>query len=261
MLLAVDIGNTNIKFGIFNGDDLIRTLTISCNKDKTADEYSVELYSLIRVMGIHRQNFTGCIISSVVPTVTQRIDAAVRALLNVEPLVLGPGVKTGLNIRIEDPSTLGADLVAACVAAINELPAPCIVISMGTATVMCVIGPDKAMLGGPIAPGVMISLNALTGNAALLISVALDAPDSVIGNNTDRSIRSGVVWGTVCMIDGMIDRIEKELGSECSVVATGGMAKTIIKHCAHDIVIKDDLIMQGLRIIYNKNQKQPGYHP
>ena len=255
MLLAVDIGNTNIKFGIFNGDELMRTLTISCNKDKTADEYSVELYSLIRVMGIHRTDFGGCIISSVVPTVTARIDSAIRGLLGIEPLIVGPGVRTGLNIRIEDPSTLGADLVVACVAANAEYPAPCIVISMGTATVLCVIDRNRAMLGGPIAPGVMVSLNALTGNAALLVSVALDAPKSVIGNNTDRSIRAGVVWGTVCMIDGMIDRIERELGEKCTVVATGGMAKTIIPHCTHEITVKDDLIMQGLRLIYAKNQK------
>lgn len=255
MLLAVDIGNTNIKFGIFDRDVLIRTLTISCNKNKTADEYGVELYSLIRVMGIHRTDFDGCIISSVVPVVTARIRAAVMDLLGIESLVVGPGIKTGLNIRIEDPSQLGADLVVACVSANAKYPAPCIVISMGTATVMCVIDKNRSMLGGPIAPGVMVSLNALTGNAALLYSVSLDAPESVIGNNTDRSIRSGVVWGTVCMIDGMIDRIEKELGEKCSVVATGGMAKTIIKHCAHEITVQDDLIMQGLKLIYDRNKK------
>ncbi len=255
MLLAVDIGNTNIKFGIFDRDVLIRTLTISCNKNKTADEYGVELYSLIRVMGIHRTDFDGCIISSVVPVVTARIRSAVMDLLGIESLVVGPGIKTGLNIRIEDPSQLGADLVVACVSANAKYPAPCIVISMGTATVMCVIDKNRSMLGGPIAPGVMVSLNALTGNAALLYSVSLDAPESVIGNNTDRSIRSGVVWGTVCMIDGMIDRIEKELGEKCSIVATGGMAKTIIKHCAHEITVQDDLIMQGLKLIFDRNQK------
>ena len=254
MLLAVDIGNTNIKFGIFDGDALIRTLTVSCDKNKTADEYAVELYSLIRVMGIHRKDFDGCIISSVVPTVTARIQSAVSDMLGIEALVVGPGIKTGLNIRIEDPSQLGADLVVACVAANAGYPAPCIVISMGTATVMCVIDKNRAMLGGPIAPGVMVSLNALTGNAALLYSVSLDAPKSVIGNNTDRSIRSGLVWGTVCMIDGMIDKIEQVLGEKCTVVATGGMAKTLIQHCTHDITIQHDLIMQGLKLIYDKNR-------
>lgn len=258
MLLAVDIGNTNIKYGIFDNGALTRTLTVSCDKNKTADEYGVELYSLIRVMGIHRTDFDGCIISSVVPLVTSRIDLAVRDLLGVEPMIVGPGLKTGLNIRIEDPSTLGADLVTACVAANASFPAPCIAICMGTATAMCVIDKNHSMIGGPIAPGVMVSLNALTGNAALLVSVALDAPKSVIGNNTDRSIRSGVVWGSACMIDGMIDKIEQELGATCSVVATGGMANAIIPHCSHRIRIVEDLIMQGLRLIYERNKKVKG---
>ncbi len=255
MLLTADIGNTNIKFGIFDKSDLIRTLTISCSKAKTADEYGVELYSLIRVMGIHREDFSGCIISSVVPLVTTRIDEAVRDLLGVEPLIVGPGVKTGLNIRIDDPSILGADLVCACVAANNISPAPLIVISMGTATVWCVIDKNGSMIGCPIAPGVSVSLEALTNNTALLQGVSFTAPKSVIGKNTDKSIRAGVIWGTVCMIDGMIDKIEKELGEKCSVIATGGLSKTIIRYCEHDIEIKENLILEGLRIIYERNKK------
>ena len=255
MLLTADIGNTNIKFGIFDGEELIRTLTISCNKAKTADEYGVELYSLIRVMGIHRDDFTGCIISSVVPLVTTRIEDAVRELLGVEPLIVGPGVKTGLNIRIEDPSTLGADQVCACVAANCYKDAPMIVISMGTATVWCLIDKSGSMIGCPIAPGVAVSLEALTKNTALLQDVAFTAPDSVIGKNTDKSIRAGVVWGTVCMIDGMIDRIEKEIGQKCHVIATGGLAKTIIKYCDHEIEIHENLILNGLCRIYERNKK------
>ena len=255
MLLTADIGNTNIKFGIFNEDQLIRTLTISCNKAKTADEYGVELYSLIRVMGIHRDDFTGCIISSVVPIVTTRIDEAVRSILGVEPLIVGPGVKTGLNIRIDDPSTLGADLVTACVAANAVKSGPKIVISMGTATAWCVIDKDNNMIGVPIAPGVTVSLEALTNNTALLQSVAFKAPSSVIGKNTDKSIRAGVVWGTVCMIDGMIDKIEAELGEKCTVFATGGIAKTIIPHCDHEIDVRQNLILEGLRLIYERNKK------
>ena len=255
MLLTADIGNTNIKFGIFDGKELIRTLTISCNKAKTADEYGVELYSLIRVMGIHRDDFSGCIISSVVPIVTSCIDAAVRDILGIEPIILGPGVKTGLNIRIDDPSTLGADLVAACVAAGVSEKAPTIVISMGTATVWCVIDKDGSMIGCSIAPGIAVSLEALTKNTALLQSVAFKAPDSVIGKNSDRSIRAGAVWGTVCMIDGMIDKIEEELGCDCSIVATGGLAKTIIRYCKHDIRIEENLILEGLRQIYKRNTR------
>ena len=255
MLLTADIGNTNIKFGIFHRDELIRTLTISCNKAKTADEYGVELYSLIRVMGIHRDDFTGCIISSVVPIVTARIDEAVRGILGVEPLIVGPGVKTGLNIRIDDPSTLGADLVTACVAANAGEPSPKIVISMGTATVWCVIDRHNSMIGCAIAPGVTVSLEALTKNTALLQSVAFTAPRSVIGTNSDKSIRAGAVWGTVCMIDGMIDRIEEELGDTCTVIATGGLADTIIRYCKHEIEIRENLILEGLRMIYERNKK------
>ena len=255
MLLTADIGNTNIKFGIFDEMALIRTLTVSCDKAKTADEYGVELYSLIRVMGIHRDDFDGCIISSVVPLITERIDRAVRDILGVEPMIVGPGIKTGLNIRIDDPSTLGADLVVACVAANAIQKGPKIVISMGTATAWCVIDKNDSMIGVPIAPGVAVSLEALTKNTALLQSVAFKAPSSVIGKNTDKSIRAGIVWGTVCMIDGMIDKIEKELGEECAIIATGGLANTIIRYCDHEIEIKENLILEGLRLIYERNKK------
>lgn len=255
MLLTADIGNTNIKFGIFHEKELIRTLTISCNKAKTADEYGVELYSLIRVLGIHREDFSGCIISSVVPLVTTRIEDAVRDILGVESLIVGPGVKTGLNICIEDPSTLGADLVCACVAANAHNKAPMIVISMGTATVWCVIDKHGNMIGCPIAPGVSVSLEALTKNTALLQDVAFTAPKSVIGKNTDKSIRAGVVWGTACMIDGMIDKIEKELGEKCKILSTGGLSDKIIRYCEHEITIEKDLIIEGLRLIYERNKK------
>ena len=236
MLLTADIGNTNIKFGIFDKKELIRTLTVSCDKAKTADEYGVELYSLIRVMGIHRDDFDGCIISSVVPLVTTRIEDAARSILGVEPMIVGPGVKTGLNIRIDDPSTLGADLVVACVAANHCASAPMIVISMGTATVFCVIDKNGSMVGCNIAPGVAVSLEALTKNTALLQSVNFKAPNTV---------------------NGMIEMIEKELGQPCKVIATGGLSEKIIRYCAHDIEIKENLILEGLRLIYERNQKAP----
>ncbi|MBR1533809.1 MAG: type III pantothenate kinase [Ruminococcus sp.] len=255
MLLTADIGNTNIKFGIFDEKSLIRTLTVSCDKAKTADEYGVELYSLIRVMGIHRDDFDGCIISSVVPIITERIDRAVRDILGVEPMVVGPGIKTGLNIRIDDPSTLGADLVTACVSANAIKKGPKIVISMGTATVWCVIDRHDSMIGCAIAPGITVSLEALTKNTALLQDVAFTAPKTVIGTNSDKSIRAGIVWGTAYMIDGMIDRIERELKAECTIIATGGLANTIIKYCDHEIEIRENLILEGLRLIYERNKK------
>lgn len=256
MLSTVDIGNTNIKMGFFENEELKFTFTFSTKHSWTADEYASDLYSLMRVNGIKKSDIDGCILSSVVPQINARICAAFEQVCRIKPLIVGPGIKTGLNIRIEDPSTLGSDLVVSCVAANRYYPNPTIVISMGTATVFCVIDKDGSMLGGPIAPGVNISLEALTKGTALLYSVSLDAPKSVIGKNTDKSIRAGVVWGSACMIDGMIDKIESELGEKCTLVATGGLSYSIIKNCTHQIEIRPDLIMQGLRLIYEKNQRK-----
>ncbi len=255
MLSTVDIGNTNIKMGLFEDETLKYTVTFSTEPKKTADEYAADLYSLMRVNSIKKDDIDGCIISSVVPQVNARISDAFLRVCSVKPLVVGPGIKTGLNLRIEDPSTLGADLVAACVGANHFCGHPAIVISMGTATAFCVLDQKGDMIGVPIAPGVNISLEALTKGTALLHSVSLDAPKSVIGKNTDKSIRAGVVWGNVCMIDGMIDMIEREVGEKCALVATGGLANSIIKNCSHKIEIRPDLIMQGLRLIYDKNHK------
>lgn len=253
MLLTIDVGNTNIKFGVYDGEELHRIIKLSTDIHKTADEFAVELYTLFQVYSVDCFSIDGCIMCSVVPRITKRLKAAVKSVTGVDAIVVGPGVKTGVNIRIEDPTTLGSDLVVGCAAAQSILGAPCIVISMGTATALCVIDKDKVMQGVTIAPGVSISLEALTNRGALLPSIALYAPENVIGKNTDESIRSGVVIGTACMIDGMIDKIEQQLGYKCSVVATGGIAPMIVTNCAHDILLKDDLILEGLRIIYEKN--------
>ncbi len=253
MLLTIDVGNTNIKFGVYDGDELHRIIKLSTDSHKTADEFAVELYTLFQVYSVDCFSIDGCIICSVVPRVTNRLKAAVKSVTGVDALVVGPGIKTGVNIRIEDPTTLGADLVVACAAAQAMFDTPCIVISMGTATAMFVIDSNRIMQGGSIAPGVSISLDALTNNGALIPSISLNAPQNIIGKNTDEAIRSGVILGTACMIDGMIDKIEKELGYKCSVVATGGIAPMIVNSCSHDIVLKDDLILDGLRIIYKKN--------
>jgi len=253
MLLTIDVGNTNIKFGVYDGDVLYRTIKLSTDTHKTADEFAVELYTLFQVYGIADDIIDGCIICSVVPRVTKRLKAAVKSVTGVDALIVGPGIKTGVNICIDDPATLGADLVVACAAAQTLFDIPCIVISMGTATAMFVIDENKKMLGGTIAPGVSISLDALTSHGALIPSIALNAPDHVIGKNTDDSIRAGAVVGTACMIDGMIEKFEKEIGQKCSVVATGGIAPMIVKNCTHDIILKDDLILEGLRIIFEKN--------
>ncbi len=254
MLLTIDVGNTNIKFGIYDENELHRIIKISTDSHKTADEIAVELYTLFQVYSVDPFSIDGCIICSVVPRITKRLVAAVKSVTGVDAIVVGPGIKTGVNICIDDPATLGADLVVACAAAQTMYPTPCVVISMGTATAMFVVDSSRRMLGGTIAPGVSISLDALTANGALLPSIALNAPKNIIGKNTDDSIRSGVVIGAACMLDGMIDKFEKELGEKCTIIATGGIAPMIVNNCSHDIILKDDLILEGLRIIYDKNK-------
>lgn len=254
MLLTIDVGNTNIKFGIYDENELHRIIKISTDSHKTADEIAVELYTLFQVYSVDPFAIDGCIICSVVPRITKRLVSAVKSVTGVDALVVGPGIKTGVNICIDDPATLGADLVVACAAAQSMYKTPCVVISMGTATAMFVVDSSRRMLGGSIAPGVSISLDALTNHGALLPSIALNAPKNIIGKNTDDSIRSGVVLGTACMLDGMIDKFEKELNEKCTIIATGGIAPMIVNNCSHDIILKDDLILEGLRIIYDKNK-------
>ena len=254
MLLVIDIGNTNIKFGLFEGDELVMLARVSTDRTKTSDEFAGEIHAVMRVYGFDEKQIDGCIISSVVPQVLRTVKQAIITTVGIEPLVVGPGIKTGLNIKIDNPSSTGADLVTGCVAALHLYSAPSIVISMGTATTIIVLDKSGAMIGGAISPGVSISMTALSDKTALLPSVAMEAPKKAIGKNTDECIRSGVVLGNACMIDGMIDRINKELGEECTVVATGGIAQEIIPSCTHNIILRDDLMLQGLRIIYNKNR-------
>lgn len=255
MILCVDVGNTNITMGIFKDKKLVLKTKISTDKGKTADEYAIEIFTMFRVYSIELSDVDGCIIGSVVPQVTSQLKEALKNLFGCTPLIVGAGIKTGLNIKIDSPETLGADLVVGCVAAAELYPCPCIVICMGTATTICYMDKNKAMCGGAIMPGVSLSLNALTTTSALLPSVSLDATKSVIGKNTNECIKSGVVWGAVCMLDGMIEKIEEESKSDCTIVASGDLSPVIVSHCKRKIIVKDDLVMQGLRIIYEKNKK------
>ncbi len=254
MLLVIDIGNTNIKFGLFKGEELVMLARVSSDRTKTADEFAGEIYSVFNVYGFSTNDISGCIISSVVPSVLHTVKAAVKTTMGIEPLVVGPGLKTGLNIKIDNPASTGADLVTGCVAALSLYGAPSIVVSMGTATTIVVLDKTGAMVGGAIAPGVGISMNALSDKCALLPSSHFEAPKSVIGRGTDECIRSGVVLGSASMLDGMIDRINEEMGVKCKVIATGGIAQDIVPSCRHEIILRDDLMLQGLKIIYDKNR-------
>ena len=255
MVLAIDIGNTNIVLGGFMGDELEFVARIATNANKTEDEYATKIKSILVLHEVDKASVKGAIISSVVPPLTRVMADAVKMVYGIEPFLVGPGIKTGINIHCDDPSTVGADLICGCVAANSIYGNPSLVIDMGTATKMMVIDKTGTFIGVSIIPGVNIALKALASGTAQLPQISLEAPKSVIGKNTADCMRSGAVFGNASMIDGMIDRFNDEMGCELKLIATGGLSKTIIKHCRHNIIADEDLILKGLNIIYKKNLK------
>lgn len=254
MLLAIDIGNTNITLGAYDNDVLCFTARLATVQGTTADQYAVEIKNILDLHGLNHERIEDCIVSSVVPSVGGAICNAVSLLCNIVPLELGPGVKTGLNIKIDNPAQLGADLVAGAVGAICEYTLPCVVIDMGTASTISVIDRNGAYLGGIISAGVRLTLKALTENTAQLPAIDITAPKTVISTNTVDCMKSGLIYGTAAMIDGLLDRIIEELGEIPTVVATGGLSKDIIIHCKNEIIYNANLLLDGLREIYEKNK-------
>ena len=253
MLLAIDIGNTNIVLGGFDGDKLKFVARIATNASKTEDEYATKIRSILALHNVETPSVKGVIISSGVPPLNSVMKRAIRIVYGVEPIMVGPGIKTGINILCDNPSTVGADLICACVAAHHIYGSPSLIVDMGTATKMMVMDKNGAFIGVSIIPGVNIALKALSGGTAQLPQISLEAPDSVIGKNTVDCMRSGVVYGNASLIDGMIDRFNEEMGQELQVIATGGLASTIVCHCKHKIIMDDDLLLKGLNILYGKN--------
>ena len=255
MLLAVDIGNTNITIGLYKNDKLIFVSRLATERKRMPDQYAAELSAIFSLHSIDTAEFSGAIISSVVPELTGTIKAAVGFITKQTPIIIGPGVKTGLNIKIDNPAQLGADLVAGAVGAISKYELPCLVLDMGTATKISVIDSNANYKGCTIAAGVRISLDALSSGASQLSAISLDAPPSAIGTNTVTSMQSGTVLGTAAMIEGMCKRLENALGEKVkTVVATGGIAADIIRYCDMNIKYDADLILDGLKFIYNKNK-------
>ena len=253
MILTVDIGNTNIVLGGVRDQDIVFEARLKTDATKTSDQYCVDLKILLDVYGIAAKDIEGAIIGSVVPQVLNSFQTAIKKLTGKTSLVVGPGLKTGLNIRLENPGQTGADLVAADVAALREHKPPLIVIDMGTATTMSVLDQSGAHIGGCIIPGVKISMDALTDRTALLPGLQLDQPKAAIGRNTIDAMRSGIMMGTACMIDGMVQRFQEELGYETTVIATGGIAKFIIPMCKTPIIYDKDLLIKGLAALYRDN--------
>ena len=255
MILAVDIGNSNIVVGGMEGRNIVFEARVRTDATKTSDEYCIDLKNILDIYGVDRGSVEGTIIASVVPQVLNSIKTAVKKLTGKNSLVVGPGLKTGLNIKIENPSQTGADLVVGAVAALREHKPPMIVIDMGTATTMIVLDETGALIGGCICPGVKISLDALTDRTALLPGLQLDQPKRAIGRNTIDCMRSGIMMGNACMLDGMIERMEAELGSKTTVIATGGIAKFVVPMCKTPIIYDKDLLVKGLAALYQDNKR------
>ena len=254
MILVIDIGNSNIVIGGVENEEIVFEARLRTETTKTSDQYCVDLKILLDVNGIDKNQIEGSIIASVVPQVLNSMQTAVKKLTGQQSLVVGPGLKTGLNIRLENPSQTGADLVVGCVAALREHKPPLIVVDMGTATTMVVLDETGALVGGSISPGIKISMDALTERTALLPGLQLDQPKKVIGRNTIDCMRSGIMVGAACMLDGMIQRMEEELGQKTTVVATGGISRFVLPLCKREIIYDKDLLIKGLVALYRDNK-------
>lgn len=255
MILAIDVGNSNIVVGCIEKADIRFIERLSTDRKKTELEYAVSIKNIMEIYHIQAGELEGGIISSVVPQVTEVMKRAVEKLIKAPVKIVGPGLKTGLNILIDNPAQLGGDLLVDSVAALAEHEPPLIIIDMGTATTVCVINEKRQYLGGMILPGIRTSLDSLVSNTSLLQQIGLEPPTKVIGSNTIDSMKSGILYGNAAALDGLIERIEEELGQRTTIVATGGLAKFVIPFCKREIAIDDDLLLKGLKIIYDKNRR------
>ena len=255
MLLAIDIGNTNLVIGCIENDEILFKARIATDRTRTSDQYGVEIKNMMEAYGVHVSDIDDCIIASVVPPVFNSVKTGVLKVIGKQPMVVGPGLKTGLNIHVDVPSQVGSDRIVVAVAALAEYKAPLILMDLGTATTMDVVEPDNVYMGGVILPGVKVALDALTSRAAQLPAISLDKPKSVVGKNTVDCMRSGMMFGTAATIDGLVERIEEELGHKATLIATGGMAQFITPLCKREIILEKDLLLKGLNIIYKKNKR------
>lgn len=258
MILAIDIGNSNIVLGCIHNREIKKEARIATDLVKTSDQYCAELKNMLDLLEIPVSSIEGSIISSVVPPLLNSFKTAIRKLTGKVPLVVGPGIKTGLNILLDNPALAGGDLIVGAVAALAEYPTPMLIIDMGTATTITAIDEKGNYLGGCICPGVKISAEALSGRTAQLPAISLEAPKKAIGRNTIDSMRSGLMMGSAAMLDGMIERMEEELGHPVTVIATGGIARFVIPMCRRKILYDKDLLLKGLLRLYENNKKPGG---
>ena len=255
MILAIDVGNTNIVLGCIDGDECLFVERLSTVRTKTELEYAIDIKNVLDIYHIHRSDIEGGIVSSVVPQITNIVKLAVEKILKKEVLVVGAGIKTGLNIRMDNPAQLGSDLVVNAVAGIAEYPVPLLILDLGTANTVSVIDKNKNYIGGMIYPGIGVSLDSLTARASQLGGIGIEAPEHIIGKNTVECMKSGIIYSSAAATDGIIDRLQDELEGEATVIATGGLAKKIVPYCKREIILDHDLLLKGLAVIYRKNRK------
>lgn len=266
LVLAIDMGNSNIVIGCVSDDKVYFEERLCTDYKKSELEYAVIIKTVLELYGIKSSDIKGAIMSSVVPQLTNVVKTAIRKVVNIEPMIVGPGIKTGLNLLMDEPRRVGSDLVVDAVATIKEYGYPAIIIDIGTATTMSVIDQNGNYVGGTIHPGVQVALDSLVSRTAQLPRISLDAPTKVIGKNTTDCMKSGIIYGNAACIDGMIERLAEQLGCELAeklpeskknegvrVIATGGLAKVVVPECRHSIIIDDTLLLKGLKIIYDKN--------
>ena len=256
MILAIDIGNTIIVIGCIEEDEISHVIRISANITKTADEYASQIKSILNFHAVDTSKIHGAVISCVVPPLTQVLKNAVKLLTGTDATIVGAGIKTGMNILIDDPAQLGADMVATAVGALAFYEPPIIVADMGTATKMYVINKSGSFIGGAIAPGISLSMNALAAGTSQLPRVPIEAPEKCISANTIDCMKSGAIFGAASMIDGMTSRFEAELGERAQIIATGGLAEPVIPHCEREVTYDPHLALRGLKIIYEKNRRK-----
>lgn len=253
MILAIDMGNTNTVIGGIDEEKTYFIERVTTDQNRTDTEYAVAIKNVLEMHQIHSDSIEGAILSSVVPPLNSTILRAVEKAVGVSPLLVGPGIKTGVNILMDNPKTVGSDMIVDVVAASHEHPLPLVVIDMGTATTLSVADKHGNYIGGVILPGLRVSLNSLSGKTAQLPYISLEVPDKVIGKNTIDCMRAGIIFSNVDMIDGILDRMEKELKETPTVIATGGLARFITPLCRHRIIYDDALLLKGLLIPFNSS--------
>ena len=253
MILALDVGNTNIVIGCMDKEEIYFECRLSTDRNKTTAEYAVLLKNVLDVYGVDINQIDGAIMSSVVPPIDKMLKSAIHIVTGYMPIEVNVKLNHGVRMDTDNPEQLGNDILVSLVAALDEYKSPVIIFDLGTATTIAVIDQYSIFKGVVILPGIKISQDTLTSSTSQLPAISYEAPPNVIGTNTIDAMKSGLVFGNASMMDGMIERIEEEIGEKATVVATGGLAESVAKFCKHDIILDDSIMLRGLRLLYYMN--------